>query len=137
MMRGRPWLDWPSTSARQSDAPGSRERSRMGQAPDAGHAGKCRETDAGSTRSGVTDQAGHWAGSGQPGRSWAGMSGKRASPGASTGHSPGGAWVGWIADAALAEAVAGVWRARADRYSEIRSEATTDRPRIEMSYIGG
>ena len=30
-----------------------------------------------------------------------------------------------------------VWGLRADRYSEIRSEATTDRPRIEMSYIGG
>jgi cyclic pyranopterin phosphate synthase len=30
-----------------------------------------------------------------------------------------------------------VWGIRDDRYSEIRSEATTPRPKIEMSYIGG
>jgi cyclic pyranopterin phosphate synthase len=30
-----------------------------------------------------------------------------------------------------------VWVARGDRYSEIRSEATTDLPKVEMSYIGG
>ena len=30
-----------------------------------------------------------------------------------------------------------VWKARDDRYSEIRSEATVDIPKIEMSYIGG
>lgn len=30
-----------------------------------------------------------------------------------------------------------VWEAREDRYSEIRSAATVDLPKIEMSYIGG
>jgi cyclic pyranopterin phosphate synthase len=33
--------------------------------------------------------------------------------------------------------IAALWAARADRYSEIRSERTTSRPRVEMSYIGG
>ena len=37
----------------------------------------------------------------------------------------------------LRDAVAGVWTRRADRYSEIRTERTTELPRIEMSYIGG
>ncbi len=40
-------------------------------------------------------------------------------------------------DEQLAALVAGIWRARADRYSEIRGDATRDRGRIEMSYIGG
>jgi len=40
-------------------------------------------------------------------------------------------------DLALTEALAGIWRARSDRYSEIRSERTVDLPRVEMSYIGG
>jgi GTP 3',8-cyclase len=30
-----------------------------------------------------------------------------------------------------------IWTRRVDRYSEIRSERTTDLPRVEMSYIGG
>ncbi len=30
-----------------------------------------------------------------------------------------------------------VWSGRTDRYSEIRSDATTDLPKVEMSYIGG
>ena len=30
-----------------------------------------------------------------------------------------------------------VWGARADRYSELRSAATADLPKVEMSYIGG
>jgi cyclic pyranopterin phosphate synthase len=34
-------------------------------------------------------------------------------------------------------AIAGVWTQRDDRYSEIRTAATTSRPKIEMSYIGG
>ena len=33
--------------------------------------------------------------------------------------------------------IADVWTKRADRYSEIRTERTSDIPRIEMSYIGG
>ena len=40
-------------------------------------------------------------------------------------------------DAQLAELIRAVWRIRADRYSELRSEATTNRPRIEMFAIGG
>ena len=33
--------------------------------------------------------------------------------------------------------VSQVWETRKDRYSEIRSEATFDLPKVEMSYIGG
>jgi len=40
-------------------------------------------------------------------------------------------------DEALREAIANVWRARTDRYSEIRSAATTASPKVEMSHIGG
>ena len=40
-------------------------------------------------------------------------------------------------DEAIGAKIREVWGLRADRYSELRSEATTDRPRIEMSYIGG
>ena len=40
-------------------------------------------------------------------------------------------------DAALGEFVDGVWKGRADRYSEIRSSETRDLPKVEMSYIGG
>jgi cyclic pyranopterin phosphate synthase len=31
----------------------------------------------------------------------------------------------------------GIWSAREDRYSELRSDATPGLPKIEMSYIGG
>ncbi|WP_306699673.1 GTP 3',8-cyclase MoaA [Thioalkalivibrio sp. HK1] len=51
---------------------------------------------------------------------------------------------GGIDDEALANAIASRWRQRDDRYSELRSEmtlsegaTTEERPRIEMSYIGG
>jgi len=40
-------------------------------------------------------------------------------------------------DRELAQAVARIWRRRDDRYSEIRSDATRELPKIEMSYIGG
>jgi cyclic pyranopterin phosphate synthase len=40
-------------------------------------------------------------------------------------------------DAELAAAIRAVWSVRADRYSELRSEATANRPRIEMFAIGG
>ena len=40
-------------------------------------------------------------------------------------------------DEELEAAVADVWTRRADRYSEIRTERTSELPRIEMSYIGG
>jgi len=40
-------------------------------------------------------------------------------------------------DDEIGEAITAIWTRRADRYSEIRSERTTDMPRVEMSYIGG
>lgn len=40
-------------------------------------------------------------------------------------------------DARIDAAIAEVWARRTDRYSEIRSQATADRHKIEMSYIGG
>jgi cyclic pyranopterin phosphate synthase len=40
-------------------------------------------------------------------------------------------------DADLEAIVRRVWLARADRYSELRSAATPDLPKVEMSFIGG
>ncbi len=40
-------------------------------------------------------------------------------------------------DEELAATLRAVWEQREDRYSELRSEATSDLPRVEMSYIGG
>ncbi len=40
-------------------------------------------------------------------------------------------------DAEISTALGRIWRARADRYSEVRSEATVRAKKIEMSYIGG
>jgi cyclic pyranopterin phosphate synthase len=40
-------------------------------------------------------------------------------------------------DLQISTAIANVWRGRADRYSEVRSEATAGLKKIEMSYIGG
>ena len=40
-------------------------------------------------------------------------------------------------DDQLAERVAGIWRARSDRYSERRSARTQRMRRVEMSHIGG
>ena len=40
-------------------------------------------------------------------------------------------------DEALTSFLAELWRARDDRYSELRSEATSDLPRIEMFAMGG
>ncbi len=40
-------------------------------------------------------------------------------------------------DAELEGLIAGVWRSRSDRYSELRTRETEERRRIEMSYIGG
>ena len=37
----------------------------------------------------------------------------------------------------LDAALRGFWRARGDRYSELRSSATRSLPRLEMSYLGG
>ncbi|MFO1314035.1 MAG: GTP 3',8-cyclase MoaA [Burkholderiales bacterium] len=44
---------------------------------------------------------------------------------------------GGFDDAALARAVAAIWRRRDDRYSEIRTADTPRAPKVEMSYIGG
>ncbi len=43
-------------------------------------------------------------------------------------------------DAQVLDFVAGIWRARSDRYSDQRAEkpeAVSGREKIEMSYIGG
>jgi GTP 3',8-cyclase len=40
-------------------------------------------------------------------------------------------------DTDVSEAIGGIWRERADRYSDLRSAATRNLPKVEMSYIGG
>jgi cyclic pyranopterin phosphate synthase len=40
-------------------------------------------------------------------------------------------------DDQVAAAIAAIWQARSDRYSEIRSADTVGLPKVEMSYIGG
>ena len=40
-------------------------------------------------------------------------------------------------DGEVADAIARVWRIREDRYSDLRTEATADLQRVEMSHIGG
>ena len=40
-------------------------------------------------------------------------------------------------DAELLTLISNVWRARSDRYSEIRSSATAAQPKAEMSLLGG
>jgi cyclic pyranopterin phosphate synthase len=44
---------------------------------------------------------------------------------------------GGASDEELVAAVAELWGRRTDRYSELRSAATVDLPKVEMSYIGG
>jgi cyclic pyranopterin phosphate synthase len=44
---------------------------------------------------------------------------------------------GGASDEELSGALDRIWGRRADRYSELRSEATTALPKVEMSYIGG
>ena len=44
---------------------------------------------------------------------------------------------GGATDAELRDAIANVWRARTDRYSEVRSAATAGLRKVEMSHIGG
>ncbi len=44
---------------------------------------------------------------------------------------------GGASDGKISDAVASIWKARTDRYSEIRSAETTNLPKVEMSYIGG
>ena len=40
-------------------------------------------------------------------------------------------------DAALQQALRGIWSRRADRYSETRTHEVVFRPKVEMSFIGG
>jgi cyclic pyranopterin phosphate synthase len=56
---------------------------------------------------------------------------------ATTGHDLRALVRGDAADDEVAAALGGIWRRRADRYSELRSSATPDLPKVEMSYIGG
>jgi len=57
---------------------------------------------------------------------------------ATTGHDLRALLRGGATDAEIAEAISGVWRARSDRYSEIRSAETVKMlPKVEMSYVGG
>ncbi len=56
---------------------------------------------------------------------------------ATTGHDVGALLRGGAADAELRGFLRNLWRARTDRYSELRSEATVGLPKVEMSYIGG
>jgi len=44
---------------------------------------------------------------------------------------------GGEADAAIAQAITGIWQGRADRYSEIRTAQTPRARKVEMSFIGG
>ena len=44
---------------------------------------------------------------------------------------------GGAGDDEVSETIARVWRARTDRYSEIRTEETSKLRKVEMSYIGG
>ena len=56
---------------------------------------------------------------------------------ATTGHDLRALVRAGAGDDEIAAAIDGIWGARADRYSELRSAATRDLPKIEMSYIGG
>ncbi|MDO9450897.1 MAG: GTP 3',8-cyclase MoaA, partial [Rugosibacter sp.] len=53
------------------------------------------------------------------------------------GHDLRGLLRGGKSEDGLARAIAGIWRARSDNYSEIRTEKTGEIEKIEMSYIGG
>ncbi len=44
---------------------------------------------------------------------------------------------GGVSDADITSALAQIWAARADRYSELRGAAGSTKQRVEMSYIGG
>ena len=44
---------------------------------------------------------------------------------------------GNASDDALDDAIAGIWRGRTDRYSELRTAETAAGLKVEMSYIGG
>jgi cyclic pyranopterin phosphate synthase len=44
---------------------------------------------------------------------------------------------GGASDEEISRQIQSIWQFRADRYSEIRSQAASSNPKIEMSYIGG
>jgi len=44
---------------------------------------------------------------------------------------------GGASDEQIRNEIAAVWQRRSDRYSEIRTEATSRERKVEMSYIGG
>ena len=44
---------------------------------------------------------------------------------------------GGASDAEIADTLRGIWSNRTDRYSELRTEETARRPKVEMSHIGG
>ena len=54
-----------------------------------------------------------------------------------TGHDLRALLRGGATDEGFAAAVASIWGARGDRYSELRTAATAPRERVEMSFIGG
>jgi cyclic pyranopterin phosphate synthase len=56
---------------------------------------------------------------------------------ASTGHDLRQLLRGGASDDTLDETLAGIWRRRDDRYSELRSAETVGLRKVEMSYIGG
>jgi len=56
---------------------------------------------------------------------------------ATTGHDLRGLMREGAGDDEITAALGGIWRERTDRYSELRSSATQDLPKVEMSYIGG
>jgi cyclic pyranopterin phosphate synthase len=56
---------------------------------------------------------------------------------ATQGHDLRGLVRGDMTDAQIADAIASIWTARDDRYSELRSEETVGLKKIEMSFIGG
>ncbi|MEX2619868.1 MAG: GTP 3',8-cyclase MoaA [Egibacteraceae bacterium] len=56
---------------------------------------------------------------------------------AGTGHDLRATLRDGASDADLDAAITALWGSRTDRYSELRSDATADLPRVEMSYIGG
>jgi cyclic pyranopterin phosphate synthase len=56
---------------------------------------------------------------------------------ASRGHDLRALLRGGKSDDEIAEFLRSVWTRRDDRYSELRSSATPDLPRVEMSHIGG
>jgi cyclic pyranopterin phosphate synthase len=56
---------------------------------------------------------------------------------AATGHDLRPVLRSGAGDSDVAETIRAIWEQRDDRYSEIRSAATSDLPRVEMSYIGG